>query len=86
MSIWKSHSFIRTGSRHLQVSVPCQDFVMVDENIGAAISDGVSRSISPEKASQYATKTALEVCRKASQNPLWYGCADTEMMKGKGKA
>lgn len=71
MSIWKSHSFIRTGSRHLLVSVPCQDFVMVDENIGAAISDGVSRSISPEKASQYATKTALEVCRKASQNPLW---------------
>lgn len=71
MSTWKSDSFIRTGHRHIEKSVSCQDFVLLADSRGAALSDGVSRSINPEKASEAATKAALDVCQTMSQNPKW---------------
>ncbi len=61
---WKSDSFIRTGLRHTDRSQPCQDYVIVDSTRGAALCDGISRSIQSEKASQIAAKETIAFCRE----------------------
>lgn len=72
MNNWKSDYFIRTGLSHRKVSKGCQDYVLLEgDSRGAALSDGVSRSINPEKAAEHSTHVALEVCKTASQNPKW---------------
>ena len=62
-SLWKADSFIRTGLRHLDKSQPCQDYVIVDGVKGAALCDGVSRSIESEKASEIGAKQTITVCK-----------------------
>lgn len=62
-ALWKADSFIRTGLRHLDKSQPCQDYVIVDGIKGAALCDGVSRSIESEKASEIGAKQTITVCK-----------------------
>ena len=67
-SKWKTDSFIRTGIRHNEEAMPCQDYVKVEHlpngDIYAGLSDGISSSRNSEQASENAVVIGGKVLRK----------------------
>lgn len=67
-SKWKTDSFIRTGIRHNEEAMPCQDYVKITHlpngDIYAGLSDGISSSRNSEQASENAVVIGGKVLEK----------------------